>query len=91
MESYSLYMSDAQFRDLCSKLNFHKSHMTYSDFVKNFEDQRQDNGPGEHLQKVNNHHVNSIRGDRSDMSAGELEKRLRSKLRENFEVCSSCR
>ena len=60
--------------------------MTYADFVKNFEDQRQTGGPGEQLQKTNNHRVNSIRGDRTDMSAKELENRLRSKLRENFEV-----
>ena len=90
LENYGLYMSDAHFKELCSRLSFHSSHMTYTDFVKNFEDQRH-GGPASELQKSNNHRVNKIRGDRTDMKASELETRLRTKLRENFDVSCSVR
>ena len=45
-------------------------------------------GPSSDLQKVNNHRVNTIRGDEYGLSALEVESRLRNKLRENFEVSS---
>ena len=44
-------------------------------------------GPAEQLQKGSNHHVNPIRGDEHGLTAIEVEAKLRSKLRHNFEVC----
>ena len=77
-------MPDAQFKDLCKRLQFHHGHMKYLDFVANFEDLRE--GGDSELTKVNNHHVNPIRGDEYGFSALEAESKLRNKLRENFEV-----
>ena len=33
-------MTDDQFKELCSALNFTNGHMTYMDFVENFDDMR---------------------------------------------------
>ena len=64
--------------------------MTYSDFVANFEDPRI-GGPSGELAKINNHHVNPIRGDQVGMTAEMAEQKLLSKLRENFEVKNNTR
>jgi len=89
LESLGFYIDDDQFKELCSRLSFHKGHMTYSDFVANFEDPRVGGPPGE-LMRINNHHVNAIRGDEIGLTAEMAEKKLLSKLRENFEVSEYC-
>ncbi len=43
-------------------------------------------GPSEELRKASNHIVYKIRGDEFGLTAIEVESKLRSKLRENFEV-----
>ncbi len=78
-------MSDGTFQELCSRLSFHNGCMTYMDFVTNFEDPRLW-GPPTQLLKISNHRVNPIRGDEIGMTAQEVTRKLRSKLRENFEV-----
>jgi hypothetical protein len=88
LESMGFYIEDDQFKELCSHLSFHKNHMTYMDFVANFEDPRVD-GPAVDIIKVNNHHVNHIRGDEIGMTAEMAEQRLINKLRENFGVRNS--
>ncbi len=85
LESFGMYMTDEQFRELCSQLTFHKGYMTYTDFVSSFEDIRV-GGPSEQLQKASNHKVYEIRGLEYGMTALEVESKLRNKLRENFEV-----
>jgi hypothetical protein len=77
-------MPDTQFKELCKRLQFVGGHMKYLDFVANFEDLRE--GGDVELIRVNNHHVNPIRGDEYGLSALEAESKLRNKLRENFEV-----
>ena len=85
LESHGIYTSDARFKELCARLQFHNGHMSYMDFVTNFEDLRV-GGPHGDLAKVNNHRVNPVRGDEYGLSASEVESKLRTKLRENFEV-----
>ena len=85
LESMGFYIDDDQFKDLCAHLSFHKTHMTYADFVTNFEDPRI-GGPASDIIRVNNHHVNDVRGDESTMTAEMAEQRLINKLRENFGV-----
>ncbi|XP_053398276.1 EF-hand calcium-binding domain-containing protein 6-like [Mercenaria mercenaria] len=82
--SFGLAMSDEQFNILVSKLNFNESgQMQYSDFISNFNDPRH-GGPGEEIIRSGNHRVNPIRGDQFGMSIEEVERKLASKLRENF-------
>ena len=51
MANFGMHMSDDQFKELCARLSFHNGHMTYIDFVDNFEDPR-------HSGKTNcNHNV----------------------------------
>ena len=40
MANFGMHMSDDQFKELCTRLSFHNGHMTYIDFVDNFEDPR---------------------------------------------------
>ena len=80
-----MYLTDEKFQDLCHQLHFHAGFMDYMAFLENFENARFD-GPGEFLSKIRNHRVNEIRGDEYGLSALEVESKLRSKLRENFEV-----
>ncbi|XP_069133814.1 EF-hand calcium-binding domain-containing protein 6-like isoform X1 [Argopecten irradians] len=81
--SMGMPMADEHFQDLVSKIGFHNGSMLYSDFVLAFEDPRIF-GPGDDVQRSGNHHVNPIRGDEFGMSADEVERKLLSKLRENF-------
>lgn len=82
--SFGFVMSDEQFNILVSKLNFNeRGQMQYSDFVLNFNDPRH-SGPGEDIIRSGNHRVNPIRGDQFGMSIEEVERKLSSKLRENF-------
>ena len=79
-------MSDEQFNILVSKLNFNeRGQMQYTDFISNFNDPRH-GGPGEEIVRSGNHRVNAIRGDQFGMTIEEVEKKLASKLRENFAV-----
>ncbi|XP_052809717.1 EF-hand calcium-binding domain-containing protein 6-like isoform X2 [Mya arenaria] len=83
--SFGFAMSDEQYNILVSKLNFsEKGQMQYSDFISNFYDTRQGGGPGEEIQRSGNHRVNPIRGDEFGMTIEQVEKKLASKLRENF-------
>lgn len=84
LEDMGIYANDEQFKELCASLNFTNGHMTYMNFVENFNDLRI-GGPATELFKANNHRVNAIRGDEYGMSAIEVESKLRNKLRENFE------
>ncbi|KAL4233424.1 EF-hand calcium-binding domain-containing protein 6 [Mactra antiquata] len=82
--SFGMVMCDEQFNILVSKLNFdERGRMQYTDFVTNFYDSRH-GGPGEDIQRSGNHRVNPIRGDQFGMSMEEVERKLASKLRENF-------
>lgn len=84
LSSFGMTMLDEQFNILVSKLNFNdKGYMQYSDFIVSFYDPRH-GGPGEDIQRTGNHHVNPIRGDQFGMSLEEVERKLASKLRENF-------
>lgn len=81
-----MVMSDEQFNILVSRLNFDEhGRMQYTDFITSFFDSRH-GGPGEDIQRAGNHRVNPIRGDQFGMSIEEIEKKLASKLRENFAV-----
>ena len=40
MANFGMHMSDDQFKELCARLSFYNGHMTYIDFVDNFEDPR---------------------------------------------------
>ena len=83
---FGIQLADPKFKEVCSELSFHNGYMTYIDFVNNFEDLRIGGGPSDDLRKSNNHRVNPIRGDEYGMTAEQVENKLRSKLRENFEV-----
>ena len=78
-------LTDAQFSELCSRLQFVSGHMTYAQFVENFEDPRL-GGSTETLHKVSNHRVNAIRGDEYGLDADTVERKLSNKLRDNFQV-----
>ena len=81
-----MFLSDEQFNILVTKLSFNnKGHMHYTDFVNSFDDPRV-GGPGEDIQRSGNHRVNPIKGDQWGMTIDEVEKKLASKLRENFAV-----
>lgn len=84
LNSYGIVMTDENFKELTTKLGFTNGHMLYSDFVVAFEDPRI-GGPTEDVERENNFRVNPIRGEYG-MSAEEVEKKLRQKLRENFTV-----
>ncbi|KAH3735163.1 hypothetical protein DPMN_041624, partial [Dreissena polymorpha] len=82
--SFGFGMTDEQFNILVSKLNFNeRGQMQYTDFIANFHDHRL-GGPGEDIVRSGNHRVNPIRGDQFGMTIEEVEKKLASKLRENF-------
>ena len=84
-----MLMNDEQFNILVSKLNFNeRGRMMYPDFISSFEDPRSI-GLGEELQRSGNHRVNPIRGDQFGMTIEEVERKLASKLRENFAVSQS--
>lgn len=85
LEYFGFCINDDDFTKLCSHLSFINGHMTYTNFLLNFEDFRP-NGPSKELVKQPNHRFNEIRGVKFNFSAEELESRLRQKLRENFEV-----
>ena len=86
LASFGMFLSDEQFNILISKLSFNnKGHMLYSDFVNSFDDPRV-GGPGEDIVRSGNHRVNPIRGDEYGMSIDQVERKLASKLRENFAV-----
>ena len=80
-------MPNEQFEDLCEQLNFSNGQMSYTDFVRCFEDRRpwSPTTSGENTRPPN-HRVNEIRGDELGMSAEELELKLRQKFDENFDV-----
>ena len=81
-----MFLSDEQFNILVSKLSFNnKGHMLYTDFINSFDDPRV-GGPGEDIQRTGNHRVNPIRGDEYGMTVEQVERKLASKLRENFAV-----
>ena len=89
LASFGMFLSDEQFNILVTKLSFNnKGHMHYTDFVNSFDDPRV-GGPGEDIQRSGNHRVNPIKGDQWGMTIDEVEKKLASKLRENFAVSFS--
>ena len=40
LDDLGMYMTEEQFKELCSRLQFTNGHMNYVDFVANFEDPR---------------------------------------------------
>ena len=80
-----MYMSEEQFKDLCSRLSFIDGFMSYTDFISDFQDSGS-LSPSSGIGHPPNHKVNPIRGDHYGMSAVEVEEKLRQKLKENFEV-----
>ncbi|ESO84984.1 hypothetical protein LOTGIDRAFT_236027 [Lottia gigantea] len=74
-------MSDEQFQELVTKLQFSDGFMSYKNFINNFENR---NGQEVDIIRTGNHHVNPIRGDEFGFKAQEVENRLRTKLRDNF-------
>ena len=81
--SFGMYMEDDQFQELCSRVGFNQGPLTYSDFIQAFEDLRV-GGPGAEVAHVPNHRP--IRLEAQDMSAEEVEKILKDKMRQGFGV-----
>ncbi|KAJ8031739.1 EF-hand calcium-binding domain-containing protein 6 [Holothuria leucospilota] len=81
LQSFGMYMSDDQFRELCNRVGFTKGSMTYTDFIEGFEDPRK-GGPGEEVQRYPNHWYKVL--DAKEMSSQEVIADLKDKLRQTF-------